>query len=306
MALSESVKRREIKKYFKGRSRWLSWLLIVVGFFTIPLLGLGLILIIAGITIRLVNRTSQFESKIDAWTDEDFNAHNYVARARQLCYFANYEREPVLIRGFAGESLAKSVFKSDRLGDDGKIRATPIAATVILCGPDQLGIYQTGIDLTTGNRVNEGFWEVFYQDVTSIGVLSGSHTIDFKEIFGGLFKRILARLGIIGLAATEQTKGYTARNIRKALLATRDRYEKYLISEMLQRELTKTYRIDLADGEHITIITKDERATREANKQNDAAEGNEVARSMIALRSFVREKKRYLLHARPSGTGALV
>jgi hypothetical protein len=312
--MAEGRKRREIKKYFKGRGHFWAWFLIVTGLLTLGM-GVGLLLIVAGIVVRFWKTESQQEGQVDSWTDEDFQAHNHVARALELCNFANYEREPVLIRGIAGAGLSDNVFHSQRLGNDGKLRTTPIAATVLLCGPDQLGIYQTGIDLTTGNCVNETIWEVFYQDVTSVGASSNSYTIDFKEVF----KKFLGYRFFIGNPLASATigsflrtseakeKGFTANNFKKAYIALETRYGRHLLGEMLQREVTKTYHIDLSDGSKIQITTTDERATREANTQNEAAAGNEVARSMLALREFVREKKRQLLHrVRAGGTGALI
>ena len=304
-SMEEGGKRREVKKYFKGRKHILAWALIVLGIFTLSI-GVGVILLIAGIVLRLWKTQSSQETQIDTWSDEDFRAHDYITRACQLCNFSSYERQPVLIRGFAGEGLWNDVFHTQRLGNDGKFRATPIAATVLLCGPDQLGIYQTGIDLTTGNCVNETLWEVFYQDVTSIGAASNSQTIDFKDVFKNIlgYRLFVGRLLVSGEA---KEKGFTTSNIKKAYLALENRYKMYLVGEFLQREVTKTYRIDLADGDKIQIVTVDERPTRIANTQNDAALGNDVARSMLSLREFVREKKRYLLHMRTAGgSGALI
>src|SRR5271165_4130560 len=291
---TEVKKRKAIKKYFKGDKHILAWILIFGG---LPLIaiGVGIIMIIAGIVLAARKTQSAQEVQVDAWSDEDFRSHNYVDRARELFNFSSYERSPVLVRGIAGQELSRDVFQSQRLGNDGKLRSTPIAATVILCGPDQMGVYQTGIDLTTGNCINETLWEVFYQDVTSIGTSSNSYTIDFKEIFKKFFG-VRFFVGQLRLSEEQKKRGFTASNLKKAFTALEKRYKKCFIGDFLQREISKTYYIDLADGDKIRIIASDERPTREANRQNDAAMGNEVARSMQALREFVREKKRYLLH----------
>jgi hypothetical protein len=303
----ENEKRRSAKKYFKGKSHALAWGLMAVG---VPLLVsplIGIPLILAGLILRFWPFKSESDSFIDSVADKDYASHPYVKRAQDLSSFSSYEREPVLIRGFSGEHLKENVFSGRRLGEDGKLRTTPIAATVILCGPDQLGIYQTGIDLTTGNRVNETFWEIFYQDVSSITVKSNSDTIDFKEFFGGFFSRVFKRVNLsLNLSAKDKQEGFTAKNIRKAYTTLKNTYAKHIVGSFLQRELTKTYQIDIIDGDKITIITADERATAVANASNDAMSGDEVARSMFALRSFVREKKRALLYSKMGNAGALV
>jgi hypothetical protein len=295
---SEDTKRKQVKKYFAGKDNTLPWILIVIGVPLLFLKGIGLILIIIGLILMFSDNSTHNDKQIDRWTEEDFAAHDYKTRASQLAGFSELVREPILLRGLAGDVLKAGIYNGERVGDDGMLRATPFAVTVILCSPEQMGIYQTGIDLTTGNRVNETFLEVFYQDITAISVRARSETLDFNSS--------ATDISTLKLNADDLRKGFSKRKLRAQLASLRGRFENYIVDGSLQRDMSKVYRIDLADGDQISIPIADERPTKAANAQNDAEAGDEAARNMVALRAFAREKKRALLHGGPAGSGALV
>ena len=272
--------------------------LIILG---LPLLfayGFGLVLIGIGIYLFWRRRSRLSDKQIDRWIAEDYAAHNFPLRAWQLAGFDEQVRH-VFLRGIAaGTTLADNVFTGEIMGDDGVARSTPMSATVILCSHDQMGIYQTGVDLTTGNRVNERFLEVFYQDVVAISVGYQSSSLDLKKAEKGL------RAANISLADVQ--KGFSRKKLRMNLKKLRAIFVQHIVADVLQRDLVKVYRIDLADGEHVIIPTWYGLPTRVANAENDPQSGDEVARSMAAVRAIVREKKRAFLRAEAAGAGPLV
>jgi hypothetical protein len=295
---SEDEKRANIRKYFDGSSAALAWTLIVLGLPFLFAYGFGLVLIAIGIYLLWRRRSDLSDKQIDRWTAEDYAAHNFLLRAWQMSGFDEQIRHVSLQGIAAGTNLADDVFSGEIVGDDGVLRSTPMSATVILCGQDQMGIYQTGLDLTTGNRVNERFFEVFYQDVVAVSVGYRSNSLNLKQVESGL------RGANLNLA--EVQKGLTRKKQRMNLRKLRSIFSQHIIADVLQRDLVKVYRIDLANGEHIVIPTRYGLPTRVANAQDDAQSGDEIARSMAAVRAIVREKKRAALRAEAAGAGPLV
>jgi hypothetical protein len=213
-----------------------------------------------------------------------------VARAREISGFTELVREPILLTGIAEDDLKVGVFTGDRLGDDGRHRATPMQATVVLASPDQLGIYRTGIDLVTGNRVNERFLEVFYQDVTAITIGTRSEFMDMG----------IATAAASGMQAMNLQQGINAAKARQNIQKLRSRYGKSIVADILQWESAKLYRIDFSDGEHVRLLVSDDRVTEEANA-TPFVSGDNTAQAMHALRTFVRDKKRGFLRAEIAG-----
>lgn len=294
----ENDKRKSIKEYFEGPNTVAAWLLIVFGIPLIFAFGLGLLMIALGIYLLWRKKSKLSDQQIDKWIAEDFAAHDFVMRAWLMSGFTELAREPMVLRGIAGGTLSDNVFSSEMVGEDGQLRSTPLAATVVLCSPDQLGIYQTGLDLTTGNRVNEAFVEVFYQDVVGVGSAHRSESLDLKK----------AELGLkaANVNLNELQKGLTRAKLRTNLGRLKTLFAKHILNDILQRDMSMIYRIDMIDGHQISIPIRDGRPTREANNQDDARAGDEVARQMVMLRAFVREKKRSLLQSGAHGSGPLV
>ena len=63
-----------------------------------------------------------------------------------------------------------------------QIRHTPITVTVITLTENQLVAYQSDLDLTTGNFLNESTDEYFYKDIVSIATKTESREIKFKNL----------------------------------------------------------------------------------------------------------------------------
>lgn len=280
----------KIKKYFGGAGRMLPWILILIG---IPLLFaflIGVLFIGAGIYMLSQRSAPVEDSKIDTWAREIIAGHDYVARARELSGFTDFVREPILLTGIAGDAMKDGVFNGERVGDDGRYRATPMQATVLLASPDQLGVYQTGIDLITGNRVNERFFEVFYQDVTAITVGSKSQFMDMA----------IATAATSGAKGLDIQQSLNAAKARENMQKLRSRYGKSIVADILQWESAKVYMIDMTDGQRVPIYVSDDRVTEEANAAPFIS-GDNTAQAMHALRLFVRDKKRGFLRAEIAG-----
>jgi len=298
MQHSEETKRRAVRTYFEGKKRSLPAILIIIGIPLLLFFFIGVILIGIGLFLLFRQSSLTADSQIDQWSQEDYEAHDFVARAQQLAGFRSLVREPILLRGLAASFMGDGVINRSRMGNDGRMRSTPLGATVILCTADQLGIYQTGLDLTTGNRVNERFMEVFYQDVVAISGLASSDSLDTKNH--------LQTIKASRLTDSQLRLGVTKVKLVENLRQLTERFRSYIVADLLQRDMRKTYRIDFVDGEHVQIPVADGRPTRQANAEFDAEAGGETARAMLALRLFVREKKRAILNGELTTSGELV
>ena len=297
---AENDKRRHIKAYFEGSNALLAWLLIIVGVPMIFAFGLGLVMIAVGAYLLWQRKSKLSGQQIDKWAAEDFAAHNFIMRAWVMFGSPEITREPLVLRGIATSTpLSENVFSGEMVGDDGLTRSTPLSATVILCSAEQLGIYQAGLDLATGNRVNERFVEVFYQDVVGISTIHRTESLDLKKVELGL--------KTTNMNLAEIQKGLTRAKLRMNLTRLKTLFGDHIVDDVLQRDTAKIYRIDFVDGSNIAIPVRDGRPTRVANGQDDAQAGDEIARSMVLLRAFVREKKRAaLLQVAARGSGSLV
>ncbi len=297
MAISESQKRKYIRSYFDDERAALAWALILIGIPAIFAFLIGIVMIIVGVFLLWRRRSLTSDEQIDAWIEEDYRRHDFIDRARQLIGFHEEVREPVLLKGGAG-GANEEIFTGEKWGDDGVMRETPLSAAVILCSRDQIAIYRTGLDLTTGNRVNERVYEAFYQDVVSINVVSHSQSIDLDAARKQLsaFK---------SLNPKEVQKGLTKTKLKMSISGIRSRFANELINDTLQRERSRVYHIGLSNGENIMLPISDGRPTRLANASDDTSLG-QAASSMLTLRNFVREKKCQILAETASGGGPLI
>lgn len=300
--VAEDRKRRAMREYFSERGQLLPWVLAGVGLLVLYFSWVGLLPIGFGAYLLARERRLTSDAQIDRWTEEDFDAHDYLARARDLAQLGDLVREPVLLRGVADPASddGDGVTNAYRMGKDGRLRHTPIVVTVIQCTVDQLGIYRTGIDLTTGNRVNEHVLEVFYQDVVAVGTDAVTITADLGA------GSVVRNIDLATLTERDKRRGLSKRKLIRNVQRLADRFRGELIAGVLQRDMRKVYRIGLSDGEAVRIPIVDGRPTRRANSEVDAEVGDEAAKAMVALRAFVREKKRAVLRAEAAGSGPLV
>jgi hypothetical protein len=294
---SDDKKRRAMREYFEGKRRLLPIILIVVGVFTL-IVFIGVILIVVGLFLLFRHKKLTADNQIDQWTQEDYETHDFLARAKQLTGISEPVRPPVILHGLADSAMCSGIIEGSRMGSDGKFRATPLGATIILCTPDQMGIYQAGLDLTTGNRVNERFLEVFYQDVVAISCEISTESLDTKSYVQGLQS--------LPLSADQTRRGITRRKLIENLRQLTEYFRNDIVADILQRDMRKTYRIDFVDGDHVRIPIADGRVTRRANAERDPEAGSGSAQAMLALRLFVRDKKRAILNGEPMSAGPLV
>jgi hypothetical protein len=294
MDQSEDTKRHAMREYFEGKKRLLPIVLIVIGVLSLFII-IGVVFIAIGLYLLFRHRKLIADSQIDQWTQEDYNAHDFLARAKLLTGIDAPVRDPVILYGLADSAMGSGIIEGSRMGDDGKFRSTPLGATVILCTANQLGIYQAGLDLTTGNRVNERILEVFYQDVVAIGYAISTESLDTKNYVQGI--------RTIPLSTEQVRRGITRGKLIENLRKLTERFRADIVADILQRDMRKTYRIDFVDGDHVQIPIADGRVTRQANAERDPEAGNASAQAMLALRSFVRDKKSAIMKGGEPGTG---
>lgn len=292
---AEQKKRKAIKEYYTDMGSIAPWVkigagLLMLGFVGVSMLALVVVafFVVWGIYDLIRRGKLLNEKQIDQWRQEDYNAHDYVKSALSLCGGAETVREPVVLLGAASKALSGGVFEQGKLGKDGRYRSTPASATTLMCTADQLLVYQTGIDLTTGNRVNERFLEVFYQDIVAIRISSQTNSNDLS-----IQDEFVSRLPAFQFGSSRPTKS----TLKSNLQALRTKFSDYLIDDVLQMERTRSYEIDLSDGQTIAVAVYDGRPTIEANAAENQAFIDESAKSMYALRAFVRDKKRALLNS---------
>jgi hypothetical protein len=313
IAWSEEKKRRAIRRYFEHQPNWAGWSLVLVGIGSSLIWDgrIGIAILVAGIVVLLLRRRQRgvSDAQIDEWTRQEFRNHDFVRRAAELSMFDRLVRQPMLLTGLATAGLQQGALVARVEGDDGTFRHTPLSATVLLCSPLQLGIYQTGLDLTTGNRINETFIEVFYQDVVAISATSNTtrYDVDASEAeikAGGASPPALLQV----IAALFAAIAHLFRRARalSELKRTRARLAKHLIAGTFQFERSTSYRIDFVDGAHVEIPVYNGRSTREANATDAARSGDEAAQSIATLRQFVREMKRAALGLEPTPSSPLV
>lgn len=264
---------------------------------TVFLLIIGVILLGVGIFLFLRAPKTVGDAQIDAWTDEDLERHDFVARARAHANFAEVVRDPVVLFGLASEEVSNGLIEGERVGDDARTRNTPLGVTVLLCSPDQLGIYQCAVDLITGNIANERFFEVFYQDVATINLVQRTDTLELKSAAEALRSSV-------NISAAQRSRGLTHAKLLQKLNQLKERYRAYIVNDVLQRDLVKDYRIELSTGRVVSVPISDGRATAEVTGKSDMIGEDQVAQAMVALRNFVRDKKRQLVHEQPGGASA--
>ena len=168
--------REQIKKYFAKFPRWAVWA-IIIGLPLLAALGLGLILIGAGIWGLVSYFQKPTDEQMDAWTQEDLKGLQARALAKTGLDPSELVAEPVMVYGprFWRVGGAEVAIKK---GKDGIVRFMPLGVTVINFTQNQLVAYQCALDLTTGNPLSESTDEYFYRDVVSVSTQSKTLTWD--------------------------------------------------------------------------------------------------------------------------------
>ena len=182
-------KREQTKRYFKAwvippflahPPKWAKRM-IIIGLPCLVLPPLGCLLIGIGI-VGLMDWRKQRpdDAQMDAWLDEDLKVLQGKALSKSGTDPSELVGEPVVVTGLrlwdiAGAEVA---FKK---GKDNVLRFTPVGVTVLNFTQNQLIIYSSVLDLTTGNALNESTEEYFYRDVVSVSTKTKSMT---KQLSG--------------------------------------------------------------------------------------------------------------------------
>jgi hypothetical protein len=250
-----------------------------------------LLLIPTAIAIHyLVRRHSQpSEAQLDDWIEADLPS--LVNRAKSLSGLTKFVRAPIELRHFVSEELRGGAFAETRLGTDFEWRYTPQATTVILFTDQQIALYQCAVDLTTGKRISERIYEVFYQSVTDFSWRDQTVTTDYGKL--GLAAAVLSQ--VPGLAHGK------ANESRRLLRELRRRYKRQIVDHVLQRTWYRSYSLSLENGSSYNIPIFDGRPVGDGSHDSETARrAEDMMAALEAMRAFIREKKRMALaQARP-------
>lgn len=178
--MDEQTKRKMIVNYFKSFPKW-AIVLIVIG---VPLLaakGLGILFIALGIlVIVLYVKGMPTDQQMDAWLEEDLKTVSGKAMGKAGHDQSEIVADPVSIIGVRlwDTGGACVLFKQ---GKDSVIRFSPVSVTHIMFTQNQLSIYSSLLDRTTGNFLNESTDEYFYKDVVAVSTKTQSKTVNTTQ-----------------------------------------------------------------------------------------------------------------------------
>lgn len=202
-----NIERSLVKRYFVGKKQIGPIITMIIGLITLIVgansggfaAGLGIAAIIAGVIWFLFNKFA-VDTRAEAEVDKARALEISLAKQRAYQKLNIIDEqvkqvEPVVVsgRGFEPESpttqilnVSKGIFgffkkrlinKSDdpilmdRIGSDNTYRSSLISVTVFMFGDQQLYIYYSYVDLTTGLVYSEGTHEFFYSDICSLSFM---------------------------------------------------------------------------------------------------------------------------------------
>jgi hypothetical protein len=187
---AESEKRARIKAYFMPRPTWPFWA-TAIGVIAVPIgftahvvwLWLAGIAVAAGAIYVLVAKPGiATDAEVDACIHADRARVPQRAVQRLGIDPDSFVAEPVIFSYGLGFAAGGNGFKASRRGDDRLRRTTPIGVTVVDMTRNQLLIYQCGIDLTTGNFINDSTRELFWQDVVEVRTATETRTLSIADL----------------------------------------------------------------------------------------------------------------------------
>lgn len=151
---------------------------------------------------------------------------------------------------------ANGIFSAGRIGQDNIYRRTPMSATVIHYGNDQLLIYKCALDLTTGNKVNEQTRMIFYRDVVSID-------------------------------SQTSTESYSVEQLTRAQVKLLEQSHYRVIDGKIQADSTEQISLRLTSGESVTIAVTSGALLDSSWKSAGVDNDKELKR----LRALIRQMK---------------
>ena len=121
------------------------------------------------------------DRQIDAWIQEDLADVEQRALAKSCLDKSELTGESIIFYTPRIWDIAGAAVGLKR-GQDNKVRFMPLGITVILFTDRTLVVYQSVLDLSTGNYLNEGFDSFFYKDVVGVGAKAKAQAYDAKTL----------------------------------------------------------------------------------------------------------------------------
>lgn len=287
----ENDKRREIKDYFRGkeqRSNKLPIGLMAVGglvllvsltsFNIIGMLiggGLGFL----GFRLFKAKPKTATEEQIDAWFSEDLQGLDSWARTRTgIDAIGGEAGEALSLISYPDNEMVKNTFNSGKRGDDGKWRVTPQAFSCFFFLENTMVAFQCEVDHSTGNKINERYFEFFYQDIVTVASLSRTHTTGASSMIQA----------ITGAPDTNTKQAAASALLSNATAIVRGR----AVDNVVQYVAEESFVISLSNGEAIPVRVSDARFVDRDTQELAQISGLQARVKMI--RDRVREKKRSL------------
>ena len=193
------IDRNVVRQYFIGKSQRKPVLLMIVGIPLIFFFGIGLILIAVGLIWYIRNKNDYAnEDKVDEMVEIEIEQAKERALTKLNLVAEQVSTiEPVSVYGPADQPFSetaaalaqqntnglvgillnakRAVLENsddpvyiEKVGSDNHVRYTLLNITTYMFGEDQLYIYYSNVDITTGLVFSEGTYEFFYSDITSL------------------------------------------------------------------------------------------------------------------------------------------
>ena len=177
--MDAGAKRAAIKKYFASFPKWAVWA-IIIGLPLTAAWGIGLLLIIPGILVLVSFYKKPTDAEMDKFIAEDLSLAIKKSLKKASIDESELVGESVVVTGPRIWDTGGADCLS-REGKDGNLRFTPINISVLNMTANQIIGYQSCLDLTTGNFLNESTDEYFYTDVVSVSTKTDSRSINLKK-----------------------------------------------------------------------------------------------------------------------------
>lgn len=241
--MSNVVDRSKVKNYFKAKSTTLSIILMIVGVFFIlmpnvfiKIIGLAMA-IGGGYLFYKAKNNFDNEDKVD----EMMKIEIEEAKQRGIKKFNLVQEqvsliEPISIHGPAAQPNSptatvlsygtkgmsrtfqkKLAMNNDdpifigKIGSDSKYRYTLLSITTYLFGEEQLYIYYSNVDITTGLVFSEGTHEYFYKDIEAMST-SQSNTREYN-IRKKQFERIVKECFLVSTSGSSYLGAFEPRKM---------------------------------------------------------------------------------------------
>ncbi len=187
--MDKNVNREAIKKYFKPFPKWVTWFIIIGILLTLiganggtsALKMSGFFILAIGILGAWNAMRKLSDKEVDEYIAKDISRAKIKSIQKASIDESELVGDPLTITGPGLWNNAGLQFLHKK-GKDNIIRFTPINITLLLMTEHQIISYQTYLDLTTGNFLNESTDEYFYKDVVSVATKTMSKSYTHKKL----------------------------------------------------------------------------------------------------------------------------